>query len=272
MFRIDNSTAAAVLPTPLAPGVPGYFSAGNPISGTPATVVDADWLNFVQEELIAFLVAAGIAPDRTNLTQVLAACRSMFAGRLWVFANTGTLVVPAGITKLKFTVWGGGASGASTADGNYLGGGGGGGGYGEGLYDVTPGASLPITVGNGGANANAGQASSVGSFISALGGNPGWAGSSAGIGIGGTGGGVTGAQVAIPGRAGSGGIYYGNPGGTVEGGNGGGAYGGQPVRAVGAASGVVPGVPGSFPGGGGSGGSGVAGAGAGAKGLVIVGG
>lgn len=77
MYRIDSSTAAAALPTPAAAGTEGYFTEGNPSTSTPATVVGQDWLNMVQEELVAVVAAAGIARDKTNNAQVIAAIQSI---------------------------------------------------------------------------------------------------------------------------------------------------------------------------------------------------
>lgn len=53
MYRIDNSTAISALPTPavVGPNPNYYFTKGNPGSGIPATIVDDDWANAVQEEL-----------------------------------------------------------------------------------------------------------------------------------------------------------------------------------------------------------------------------
>lgn len=73
MFRIDNVTAAPALPAPAAAGTPGYFTNGDAVTNTPRTIVDQDWFNMVQEELISILAAAGIAPDKANRGQVLAA-------------------------------------------------------------------------------------------------------------------------------------------------------------------------------------------------------
>ncbi len=53
MFRTDQATAVTALPVPAAVGTPGYFTGGNPATGQAATILDADWLNMVQEELMA---------------------------------------------------------------------------------------------------------------------------------------------------------------------------------------------------------------------------
>lgn len=67
MHRVDTSTAVAVMPAAEAPGVPGFFTKGDPVGGLPATVLGQDFLNMVQEELIAVLVAAGMTPDQTKV-------------------------------------------------------------------------------------------------------------------------------------------------------------------------------------------------------------
>lgn len=111
-----------------------------------------------------------------------------------VFDTNGTFTVPAGITRLMVEVWGGGGGGGA-ADNDTQGGGGGGGGYGKQVFEVSPGATYDVTVGNGGSgstsnNGTAGELSSFGTLISATGGSPGVDGSasenSGGGGAGGT--------------------------------------------------------------------------------------
>ena len=70
MFRIDSPGAA--------PG--NVFTEGDPSTGTPATVVSADWLNAVQAELANAIEAAGISLDKTNDAQLLAAIRVLQSG------------------------------------------------------------------------------------------------------------------------------------------------------------------------------------------------
>lgn len=83
MFRIDDATAATSLPTPEAAGAEGYYTEGNPVAGTPATNVRASWLNMLQEELRAVVVAAGLTPSKTTYTQVRDAIKAMYGpGRL----------------------------------------------------------------------------------------------------------------------------------------------------------------------------------------------
>ena len=56
---------------------PGYFHHGDPANGQQATLVTADWLNMVQEELVAIVTAAGIALNAENTAQVRAAIEKL---------------------------------------------------------------------------------------------------------------------------------------------------------------------------------------------------
>lgn len=67
------------------------------------------------------------------------------------FNANATFTVPAGITSITVEVIGAGGNGASNG-----GGGGGGGGYAVGIYSVTPGTQLQVTVANGGSNGSTG--------------------------------------------------------------------------------------------------------------------
>lgn len=89
MHRIDSSTA-----TP-----DNRFTEGDPTIPIPATTVRAAWLNSVQEELIAILAAAGIAPDKTNNAQVVDAINALIID-MTPIASVGVngLVNPDGVT------------------------------------------------------------------------------------------------------------------------------------------------------------------------------
>lgn len=87
MFRIDVATAAGVIPTPAAAGTPGYFTNGNPATSTPSTVVDADFLNMMQEELYAIATALGAAASKTTRNQALTAIQQMIQRQSVNFAN-----------------------------------------------------------------------------------------------------------------------------------------------------------------------------------------
>ncbi|SPV11587.1 bacteriophage tail fiber protein [Burkholderia cepacia] len=86
MFATDQATAVSAIPTPAPAGTPGFFTGGNPATGLPATIVDADWLNMIQQELLNILAAAGITPSKTAYNQVLSSLQSLFAGA----ATTGS--------------------------------------------------------------------------------------------------------------------------------------------------------------------------------------
>jgi hypothetical protein len=70
MFRIDNAKAVAVQPTYPSAGTPGYYTKGDPNGGIPATPVDEWWLNQIQEELLALVVAGGLTPTKGTNTQI----------------------------------------------------------------------------------------------------------------------------------------------------------------------------------------------------------
>lgn len=76
MFRIDHPTAVGVLPAPAPAGAPGYFKQNDPGVG-PSTVVTDDWANMVQEELVGVVTGAGLALDKANHGQVLAAIQTL---------------------------------------------------------------------------------------------------------------------------------------------------------------------------------------------------
>lgn len=93
MYKIDNDTAlTGALPAPTAPGpnVDGHFTGGNPGAGTPATIVDAEWLNMVQEEMANAVTGAGLALDKASRTQLFSAIKALViaAGGAYI-ADTG---------------------------------------------------------------------------------------------------------------------------------------------------------------------------------------
>lgn len=95
MHRIDTATAVAVLPgaNPAGPNPNGYWINGNPGTGTPATVADQDFFNWLQEEPLAVLVAAGVAPVKGTLNQLLKSLNRLFGGNVTTIAATGAVTV-----------------------------------------------------------------------------------------------------------------------------------------------------------------------------------
>ncbi|WVR18281.1 tail collar domain [Bordetella phage PY223] len=67
MHKIDHPTAT--------PG--GLFTIGDPVGAVPATVVTEDWLNAVQGELVAVIEGAGLALDKPDNAQLLAAIQAL---------------------------------------------------------------------------------------------------------------------------------------------------------------------------------------------------
>ena len=154
------------------------------------------------------------------------------------FTANDTWTVPAGVHRARIRAWGGGGGGQSAAVV-----GGGGGEYAEEVVNVIPGEAHTVTIGAGGAIANAGGNTSVGSLITANGGG-------AGSGSGGSGGTGGGAAFSISGQVGrSGGTYEGQQGGSSP---------------MGGFGGREQGEAGTAPGGGGGGNA------AGAAGRVII--
>ncbi|URF02782.1 hypothetical protein [Cupriavidus campinensis] len=88
MYQIDNSTAAAAQPASTPAGSPGFFTDGNPASGTAATVVPAEWLNAVMMELSNVVTGAGLTLSKPTYNQVLAAIKRLGQSTI-ILADTG---------------------------------------------------------------------------------------------------------------------------------------------------------------------------------------
>ena len=86
MHRIDGEGATS----------DNRFTEGNPTTGTPATVLTADWANHVQEEIIAVLVAAGISPSKASTTQLRDAIFALITGGGTAPVAEGVSIVDAG--------------------------------------------------------------------------------------------------------------------------------------------------------------------------------
>lgn len=81
MHLPDGADTVPALPSPNPQGTPGYFTRGDPGTGTPASVIDQDTLNMLVVELLSIVLAAGITPDQTkaNYAQVLQALNALYA-------------------------------------------------------------------------------------------------------------------------------------------------------------------------------------------------
>jgi hypothetical protein len=274
MRRIQSTTAVSQNPgVPALSGPVGYFTSGNPVAGVPATVVPDWWLNMTQEELAAVVEAAGLLLDG-SAGQLLAALRALNPRQMLTYVSSGTFTVPAGITRVKYRIWGGAAGGGGAAGAGSAGGGGGGGGYCEGYAAVTPAQAIPVTVGAGGAGGapgvtgSSGGYSAFGSFAQA---NPG----SGGIGAtgaigasGGAGGVAAGGQLNLSGQYGGSGFTTGTGLNSGIGGASASSYGGTYANS--STTFATGGNAGGIPAGGGSGGVAGGSGGNGGAGLVIV--
>lgn len=102
MYRINGPTVAATMPPISTPGTPGYHTVGNTALGIPASIVTADFLNTIQEELLAVIADAGIAPAYNVLTQVRDAIRVLVAAETSVLVTTSTTLAPnSGIVNVN---------------------------------------------------------------------------------------------------------------------------------------------------------------------------
>lgn len=66
MFPVDHSTAVPVRPSERPEGAPGWFGVAAP----GPTVLDAEWLNRVQAEILSVVTAAGLTPTKSESNQL----------------------------------------------------------------------------------------------------------------------------------------------------------------------------------------------------------
>ncbi len=105
MYRIDGTGASATLPTAPAVGsVTGYFTEGNPATSVPATTVTGEWLNAIQEEILAPIIAAGITPTKGVRNQLLAAIQYLqgYSQAISTFTIANNQSAPANVTGITF--------------------------------------------------------------------------------------------------------------------------------------------------------------------------
>ncbi|MCA8292970.1 hypothetical protein LGN19_04115 [Burkholderia sp. AU30198] len=62
---------------------PDLFPGGDSTTGQAVTIVDADWLNQVQETLISILTAVGVAHGQATCNQVSRVLNTLFASARW---------------------------------------------------------------------------------------------------------------------------------------------------------------------------------------------
>lgn len=98
MFRTDHPTAAVALPAPAVAGTPGYFTQGDPVGGVPATVVDQDFMNMLQEEMMAVVLAGSLTPSKTVRTQVRDAINAMITAASGGGSYSSNSIITTGTT------------------------------------------------------------------------------------------------------------------------------------------------------------------------------
>jgi hypothetical protein len=67
----------------------GRFTDGDPAAGIPPTIVQEDWLNAVQDEILNVLDEAGVAPEKANNAQLKEAILKLGPERFKGFATAG---------------------------------------------------------------------------------------------------------------------------------------------------------------------------------------
>ncbi|HCJ5918292.1 TPA: carbohydrate kinase [Escherichia coli] len=189
MHRIDTKTAQK---DKFGAGKNG-FTRGNPQTGTPATDLDDDYFDMLQEELCSVVEASGASLEKARHDQLLTALRALllsrknpfgdiksdgtvktalenlglgdasgYVGRLLkiqVFTASGTVTKTPGAKKWRIKcLGGGGGSSAAPATGSNevsVSNGGGAGAYAEGIYDVSSITTASVVIGSGGAGGTA---------------------------------------------------------------------------------------------------------------------
>lgn len=93
MNRIDTTGATAE----------NQFTVGNPLGGAPATVLGAEFMNDLQEELLAVIEAALLTPTKGLQTQILQAVLALVANEInTALGREVSVVAPANVTAGEF--------------------------------------------------------------------------------------------------------------------------------------------------------------------------
>ncbi|WP_186371139.1 hypothetical protein [Yersinia alsatica] len=93
MHRIDTPSAQT---DKFGAGKNG-FTRGNPQTGVPATALDDDYFDAIQEELAGIVEAAGITLDKTKRAQVLAAIKKLIGSE----TDTEYLKIASNLAEIK---------------------------------------------------------------------------------------------------------------------------------------------------------------------------
>ncbi|MGM7911246.1 hypothetical protein [Yersinia enterocolitica] len=99
MHRIDTPTAQV---DKFGAGKNG-FTRGNPQTGVPATALDDDYFDAIQEEIVGVVESSGLALDKSNRTQLLTALKKLFLrtnNNFSEIAAVGSAAVTAALANL----------------------------------------------------------------------------------------------------------------------------------------------------------------------------
>ncbi len=116
MHRIDTPTAQK---DKFGAGKNG-FTRGNPQTGTPATDLDDDYFDMLQEELAGVVEATGVNLDKSKHNQLLTALKALLLSRAHPFADIkadGPAAIAEALSNLGLVTPMSGAKWRKTADG-----------------------------------------------------------------------------------------------------------------------------------------------------------
>ncbi len=91
MQRIDDPSNVPTLPAPLSTVSPGYFRRPSVLAGDQGTIVTADFLNDVQENIVQVILDAGLALAKGTGTKLRDAIAAKIATHLAVSAAEATI-------------------------------------------------------------------------------------------------------------------------------------------------------------------------------------
>jgi hypothetical protein len=104
MWYVDNATSVPAEPSNVNAGSPGWFSNGNPGIGAAPTILDADFMNMLQAELLGIVQYAGLTPAKNNngqLVQALTSGKLAFAGVNVTGLNAVNVELPTNLAPLQ---------------------------------------------------------------------------------------------------------------------------------------------------------------------------
>lgn len=96
MYRIDSRGATG----------DGRFTEGNPTTGTPATVVNAEWMNSVQDELVNVVQGAGLTLAKADSDQLLEAINILARAQAQALYPVGSLYMNASDSRNPNLIFG----------------------------------------------------------------------------------------------------------------------------------------------------------------------